>query len=158
MPRLPDWFPPYFGISPSVGERYHKDRAKTTLRQDRQGVEDRFETWSAKIFYAELLRQTVQERKVYLRAAEDHEKTKSRLASVMEQLLLQRGVPGSVIRKESRSNNTVQNALFTSQLIKDLDCTSIFLITSDRQLPMSFKARRKRISSFMILMCSSAMS
>ena len=86
MPRLPDWFPPHFGIRPSVGERYHKDRAKTTLRQDRQGVEDRFETWSAKIFYAELLRQRVQERQVHLRAAKDHEETMSFVRSLMAQL------------------------------------------------------------------------
>mmetsp|Transcript_49570 Transcript_49570/g.114889 ORF Transcript_49570/g.114889 Transcript_49570/m.114889 type:complete len:267 (-) Transcript_49570:104-904(-) len=56
-------------------------------------------------------------------------------AETMRKLLLGRAVPSASIRLEPRANNTVQNAIFSVDIVRSLGAKKVVLVTSDFHMP-----------------------
>jgi uncharacterized SAM-binding protein YcdF (DUF218 family) len=61
----------------------------------------------------------------------------------MAAMLQQHGVPSSAIRIESRSNNTYENAVFSSRILDQEHLQSILLVTSPAHMPRAAAAFSK---------------
>jgi len=72
-------------------------------------------------------------------------------SSAMKSLLMQLGVPESVIIEESQSQSTYENMVNTSKLLPEAKITSLLMVTSAAHMPRSLATANKVMSDSIVI-------